>query len=75
MYTSYVAPTLLDFGSDSEAFHNSASMSAEIFGPLMPLLRVSSVDQVIASILTRCAGVVWLFIDVPAARRGGRSGG
>eukprot|EP00397_Hematodinium_sp_SG-2012_P029095 GEMP01030710.1.p1 GENE.GEMP01030710.1~~GEMP01030710.1.p1 ORF type:complete len:513 (-),score=92.44 GEMP01030710.1:571-2109(-) len=35
----YVAPTLLDFQSDFAAFTASACMQAEIFGPLLPIVR------------------------------------
>ncbi|KNC85903.1 hypothetical protein SARC_01941 [Sphaeroforma arctica JP610] len=49
----YVAPTLLDFGADSEAYHAAASMQEEIFGPILPILRVDDAEQAIDSILTR----------------------
>ncbi|KNC86746.1 hypothetical protein SARC_01125 [Sphaeroforma arctica JP610] len=49
----YVAPTLLDFGADSDAYHAAACMQEEIFGPILPILRVDSAEEAIDSILTR----------------------
>lgn len=43
----YVAPTLLDFGKDTAKFTSSASMADEIFAPVVPLLRYTSLDWVI----------------------------
>jgi acyl-CoA reductase-like NAD-dependent aldehyde dehydrogenase len=52
-FCSFVAPTLLDFGSDAQAFHSAATMQEEIFGPLLPMLRVTGADEVLASINSR----------------------
>lgn len=49
----FVAPTVLDFGSDVEAFERSEAMKDEIFGPVLPMLRYSSLDQVLAMVATR----------------------
>jgi len=49
----YIEPTLLDFGTDESAFAKSAAMKEEIFGPILPMLRYSSLDQVIAFIRAR----------------------
>ncbi|KNC85411.1 hypothetical protein SARC_02410 [Sphaeroforma arctica JP610] len=49
----YTAPTLLDFRTDTEAYHASACMQEEIFGPILPILRVDGVEKAIDSILTR----------------------
>ncbi|KNC85832.1 hypothetical protein SARC_02015 [Sphaeroforma arctica JP610] len=49
----YIQPTIMDFGEDSVAYHKSAAMSDEIFGPILPVLRVSNADEAIESILTR----------------------
>ena len=42
----YVAPTLLDFGEDFEAFRASAAMEDEIFGPIFPVYRYRDLDEV-----------------------------
>ncbi|KNC81509.1 hypothetical protein SARC_06175 [Sphaeroforma arctica JP610] len=49
----YIAPTILDFGTDAEAFHNSAAMQGEIFGPIIPILRVDTPEVAYKSILSR----------------------
>jgi hypothetical protein len=35
----YIAPTLLDFGTDLAAFKASECMADELFGPLTPIAR------------------------------------
>ncbi|TDH74070.1 hypothetical protein CCR75_001971 [Bremia lactucae] len=40
----FIAPTLLNFRSDFASFASSASMSDEIFGPLLPIYYFSSGD-------------------------------
>ena len=32
----YIAPTILDYGTNKEAFEDSAAMADEIFGPILP---------------------------------------
>jgi aldehyde dehydrogenase (NAD+) len=49
----YVAPTVLDFGTDVDAFEASSAMQAEIFGPILPVLRVSGPDAALAAIKRR----------------------
>lgn len=43
----YVAPTLLDFGTDFDAFVGSEAMSDEIFGPVFPIFRYEETDELI----------------------------
>jgi len=43
----YIEPTLLDYGSDLDAFKQCGAMADEIFGPVMPAVRFSSVEQVV----------------------------
>jgi aldehyde dehydrogenase (NAD+) len=44
---NFVAPTLLDFGSDVAAFSSSKVMQEEIFGPLLPIVRFNTLDEVL----------------------------
>lgn len=46
----YVEPTVLDYGSDLAAFMRCAAMQDEIFGPILPAARFSSLEQVVALI-------------------------
>lgn len=48
-----IEPTVMDFGTDKEAFASSKVMQDEIFGPIMPILRYESLDQVIDFIRER----------------------
>ena len=41
---------LFDFGSDMEAFRNSALMQGEVFGPLAPMVTYSDIRPVLRSI-------------------------
>mmetsp|Transcript_6569 Transcript_6569/g.12124 ORF Transcript_6569/g.12124 Transcript_6569/m.12124 type:complete len:538 (-) Transcript_6569:131-1744(-) len=43
----FVAPTLIDFKDDFEAFKSSAVMQDELFGPILPIYRYSKLEQVI----------------------------
>eukprot|EP00747_Dinoflagellata_sp_TGD_P206543 gnl/TRDRNA2_/TRDRNA2_80239_c0_seq1.p1 gnl/TRDRNA2_/TRDRNA2_80239_c0~~gnl/TRDRNA2_/TRDRNA2_80239_c0_seq1.p1 ORF type:complete len:536 (-),score=91.37 gnl/TRDRNA2_/TRDRNA2_80239_c0_seq1:82-1689(-) len=43
----FIEPTVFDFGSDLEAFRGQAVMQDEIFGPLFPLARFSSIEDVV----------------------------
>eukprot|EP00924_Labyrinthula_sp_SR-Ha-C_P003682 augustus_masked-scaffold_3-processed-gene-2.52-mRNA-1 protein AED:0.03 eAED:0.03 QI:0/-1/0/1/-1/1/1/0/546 len=43
----YVEPTILDFGSDLKSFAEAKVMQDEIFGPIVPLCRFRSIDQVL----------------------------
>lgn len=43
----YIQPTVLDFGADMAAFAGSKAMEAEIFGPILPVVRVPDVDAAI----------------------------
>ena len=56
---SYLAPTLLDFQDDANAFHAAASMQEEIFGPIVPLLRVNDPDGALKSVLSRYRISAW----------------
>ena len=47
---NYVEPTILDFGSDWDAFRASKAMEDEIFGPVLPMIRYGSLDDVIAHV-------------------------
>eukprot|EP00656_Telonema_subtile_P017045 TRINITY_DN1905_c0_g1_i1.p1 TRINITY_DN1905_c0_g1~~TRINITY_DN1905_c0_g1_i1.p1 ORF type:complete len:199 (-),score=44.78 TRINITY_DN1905_c0_g1_i1:154-750(-) len=46
----YIAPTLMDYAQDEAAFDDSAAMQDEIFGPILPFLQFSSLDDVIIRI-------------------------
>ncbi len=48
-----IEPTVMDFGTDTEAFASSKVMQDEIFGPIMPVLRYESLDQAIEFIRER----------------------
>jgi len=43
----FIAPTILDFGSDMDAFEKSASMQEEIFGPIIPIVRYSDLKTLV----------------------------
>jgi aldehyde dehydrogenase (NAD+) len=43
----YIEPTVMDFGSDIEAFSRSEIMQDEIFGPLLPCVRFRDLETVI----------------------------
>jgi len=43
----YIEPTIIDFGSNEDAFRSSPVMQEEIFGPILPVLRYRSIDSVI----------------------------
>jgi len=53
MKDKYIAPTVLDFGTDEEAFSRASIMQEEIFGPVLPLLQYDSLDQVIHFVNSR----------------------
>jgi acyl-CoA reductase-like NAD-dependent aldehyde dehydrogenase len=42
----FVAPTVIDFQLDWEAFKSSACMQGEIFGPILPIVRYDTIDQI-----------------------------
>ncbi len=48
-----IEPTVLDFGTDIDAFASSRVMAEEIFGPVMPVLRYESLDQALEFIQER----------------------
>jgi len=48
-----IEPTVLDFGTNADAFASSRVMAEEIFGPLMPVLRYESLDQALEFIQER----------------------
>ena len=48
----FVAPTVMDFGSDLSAFQQSACMQKEIFGPILPVVRYDCIHEV-EDIVTR----------------------
>jgi len=43
----FIEPTYIDFGNDEKAFSAAPVMGEEIFGPLLPVFRYSSLDQVV----------------------------
>ncbi|GAB9477414.1 Aldehyde dehydrogenase [Globisporangium polare] len=43
----YIAPTLLNFKTDFKAFNDSAAMSQEIFGPLLPIYYYQTLEEAI----------------------------
>jgi acyl-CoA reductase-like NAD-dependent aldehyde dehydrogenase len=49
----YVQPTMFDFGEDLGAFGDSAIMQEEVFGPLIPIVRYRSLQDVIRFIRQR----------------------
>ena len=49
----FIEPTVMDFGTDTDAFVSSKLMGEEIFGPVMPVLRYESLDQVLDQIRER----------------------
>lgn len=49
----YISPTVLDFGTDFDAFSNAAAMEDEIFGPILPIYHYSDLNQVLDFIVTR----------------------
>merc|ERR1712100_142735 len=49
----YIAPTIIDFGTDLEAFQSSEAMQDEIFGPIMPMYRYKNLDDAIKFIRAR----------------------
>eukprot|EP00811_Abedinium_folium_P001053 NODE_10964_length_1317_cov_5.373950.p1 GENE.NODE_10964_length_1317_cov_5.373950~~NODE_10964_length_1317_cov_5.373950.p1 ORF type:complete len:362 (-),score=114.43 NODE_10964_length_1317_cov_5.373950:230-1156(-) len=48
--TRFVAPTIIDYGTDREAFMNSAAMSQELFGPILPIYRFTDFEDCISFI-------------------------
>jgi len=49
----FIEPTIMDFGTDTNAFAASKIMEQEIFGPLSPVLRYESLDQALEFIRAR----------------------
>ena len=49
----FMAPTILNFGSDKEAFATSSSMQVEIFGPILPVLTVQDEEEALQFITDR----------------------
>lgn len=49
----FIEPTIMDFGTDTDAFAASKLMGEEIFGPITPLLRYESLDQALEFIRAR----------------------
>jgi len=43
----YIAPTILDYGEDEEAFQSSGAMADELFGPIMPVFRFRDLQRVV----------------------------
>ncbi|KAH9256669.1 hypothetical protein BASA81_005173 [Batrachochytrium salamandrivorans] len=41
----FIEPTIVNFGSDWKAFENSALMSDEIFGPILPFITYTNLDE------------------------------
>jgi len=49
----YIAPTILDYGSNIDAWSSSMCMENEIFGPILPMRHYSHLDEVIEEINSR----------------------
>ncbi len=49
----FIEPTIMDFGTDIDAFEESKVMAGEIFGPILPILRYESLDQCLEIIRDR----------------------
>ena len=49
----YIAPTLLDYGSNKQAWQSSKAMAEEIFGPILPIRHFDDEDDVVAEINSR----------------------
>lgn len=49
----YIAPTVLDFGSDATAFAEAPVMKEEVFAPIMPALRWKNFDDVLEFVQER----------------------
>jgi len=45
--TRYIEPTILDFGTDKQAFEESLAMKDENFGPIIPIYRYKDIEEVI----------------------------
>lgn len=43
----FIAPTIFDFGADQQAFTDSSLMQDELFGPLLPCVRYTDVDDAV----------------------------
>ena len=63
----FVAPTVLDFGCDMEAFHKSEAMQDEIFGPVLPMVRYNDIDQVLAAVNAKEKPLALYFFSSDAA--------
>jgi len=50
---NYISPTVLGYASDREAFEASPAMQREIFGPILPVFAVQSLDEAIAMVRAR----------------------
>lgn len=46
----YISPTILGFASDRVAFETSPAMKQEIFGPVLPVVAVPSIDEALEMI-------------------------
>mmetsp|Transcript_26553 Transcript_26553/g.74206 ORF Transcript_26553/g.74206 Transcript_26553/m.74206 type:complete len:507 (+) Transcript_26553:89-1609(+) len=65
----YVAPTLVDYGTDEARFAASEVMQDEIFGPILPALKYKSLDQVIDFVSGREKPLALYFFTTDAAAR------
>eukprot|EP00948_MAST-09A_sp_MAST-9A-sp1_P003192 g3192.t1 len=52
----FIAPTILDFGSNKKAFLESAAMSCEQFAPVLPVYHYDTLDEAIDYIADQCHG-------------------
>ncbi|TYZ63478.1 hypothetical protein PybrP1_006646 [[Pythium] brassicae (nom. inval.)] len=65
----FIAPTLLNFKTDLAAFEASATMSTEIFGPLMPIYYYDALDDAIAFVNDRPKPLALYVFTTNAANR------
>eukprot|EP00948_MAST-09A_sp_MAST-9A-sp1_P000972 g972.t1 len=50
----YIAPTILDFGTDKVAFQSSAAMTEEQFAPVLPVYYYDTLDEVAEMVKDQC---------------------
>jgi len=61
----FIAPTVLDFGTNMDAFEKSASMQEEIFGPIIPIVRYTDLKTLTERITRDKARPLALYCFAP----------